>query len=110
MKVRPSKKLLFCVFLIITLYLTLYYFTLLNFPYICGISDPWVLIWCGSPPGFLFPWPFPPGPLEALTPNNNLIDYIIYVYFFNSGLFLVLLGLLWILDAILFYLWIYRKD
>ncbi|MFX0056110.1 MAG: hypothetical protein ACFFAX_11960 [Promethearchaeota archaeon] len=45
--------------------------------------------WSGGPPGALFPIPVYPGPLEIIV-MANLVDSILYLTLFQSGLWILI--------------------
>ena len=102
---------IFLVFLILVfnLYLTLYCVAFINLSSIIEASEFGVLIWCSSPPGCLFPWPSPSGPEGMITESTNLLDYILYIYFLNTGLLFIILGCLWLINIVILYKWFIQK-
>ncbi|MFX0121901.1 MAG: hypothetical protein ACFE9A_21120, partial [Candidatus Hodarchaeota archaeon] len=91
------------------LYLTLYYVAFISLRSIIKASEFGVLIWSSSPPGCLFPWPSPSGPLAMISESTNLLDYILYIYFLNTGLLFIALGFLWIINIIILKKWFIQK-
>jgi hypothetical protein len=55
------------------------------------MSGDWVagVWWSGGPPGALFPIPMYPGPLEIMV-MANLVDSILYLALFQSGLWILI--------------------
>jgi hypothetical protein len=55
------------------------------------MSGDWVsgVMWSGGPPGALFPIPMYPGPLEIIV-MANLVDSLLYLVLFQSGLWILL--------------------
>ncbi|MHA1228855.1 MAG: hypothetical protein ACTSPV_19190 [Candidatus Hodarchaeales archaeon] len=86
----------------ITFLLSFYTFSAYNYSY-CSVGD-WELIWPSSGPGTFFPWPKPSGHFMAFSRSDNLVDFILFVFFIQTGLLLNLIVLLWYMVVIIIYL------
>jgi len=84
-----------------TCILSFYIFSAYTVSY-CSVGE-WELIWPTSEPGTFFPWPAPSGHEGAFSRSDNLVDFILFVFFIQTGLLLILTVLLWDVTAIILY-------
>lgn len=68
----------------------------------CLVGE-WELIWSTTGPGTFFPWPVPSGPEQALSRSDNLVDFILFTFFIQTGILLILTALLWALIVIIIF-------
>ena len=86
----------------VTFILSLYIFTAYDFSY-CQVGE-WELIWPSIPPGKFFPWPtYPSLSFPAVRGSDNLVDFILFTFFIQTGYLLHLTVLLWALILIIIF-------
>lgn len=85
-----------------TFILSLYIFTAYDVSY-CQVGE-WELIWPSIPPGKFFPWPtYPSLSFPAVRGSDNLVDFILFTFFIQTGYLLHLTVLLWALILIIIF-------